>query len=125
MIKTQQSQGVNLGQPLELRGTRLADLQVERKKGVSGMLRITKTAEDSDTVTLKLEGKVTDDTASDLERLCLLYRDGENKTVFLDFQGVTFINGYGLEILERIKGERIKMVNGSLFVETLLRSLEE
>lgn len=89
------------------------------------MLRITKTSEDHNTVTLKLEGKVTDDTALDLERLCLLYRDGENKKVFLDFQGVTFINGFGIEMLERIKGERIKMVNGSFFVETLLKSLEE
>lgn len=89
------------------------------------MLRITKTFEDAQTVILRLDGKVVSTTLADLETLCLSYRDRENKTVLLDFSGVTFISDSGLRLLEKIKGERIKMANGSIFVEALLSGLKE
>lgn len=85
------------------------------------MLRITETSVDEKTVTLRLDGKVISATLSDLEKLCLHYRDRENKTVLLDFSGVTFMNNAGVKMLKRIKDERIKIVKASLFIETLLR----
>ncbi|MGI0014790.1 MAG: STAS domain-containing protein [Nitrososphaera sp.] len=85
------------------------------------MLRITETSVDEKTVTLRLDGKVISTTLSDLEKLCLHYRDRENKTVLLDFSGVTFMNNAGVKMLKRIKDERIKIVKASLFIETLLR----
>jgi len=89
------------------------------------MLRITKTFEDDQTVILRLDGKVVDTTLSDLESLCLQYRNKENKTVMLDFAGVTFISHGGLRMLERIRDERIKMANGSVFVEALISGLKD
>ena len=85
------------------------------------MLRITETSVDEKTVTLRLDGKVISATLSDLEKLCLHFRDRENKTVLLDFSGVTFMNNAGVKMLKRIKDERIKIVKASLFIETLLR----
>lgn len=89
------------------------------------MLRITKTFDDDHTVILRLDGKVIDTTLSDLEDLCLRYRDKEDKTVLLDFAGVTFISDSGLRMLERIKNGGIKLANGSLFVEALLTGLKD
>jgi len=75
------------------------------------MLRITETSKDEKTVTLRLDGRVVDVWISDLKRQCLYYRDKENKTVVIDFSGVTFINSEGIRMLEKIKDERVKIVN--------------
>lgn len=87
------------------------------------MLRITETSKDEKTVTLRLDGKVVDVWVSDLERQCLYHKDEKNKTVILDFSGVTFIDNEGVRMLEEIKDERIRIVNCSLFIEALLRNL--
>lgn len=84
------------------------------------MLRITETSEDKKTVTLKLDGRMVGESASDLEELCLHHRDERGKTVVLDFAGVAFIDNYGLKVLKKIKDNRILIVNYSLFIETLL-----
>lgn len=84
------------------------------------MLKITETSEDDKTVTLRLDGKVVDIWIPDLERQCLYHRDKENKTVVLDFSGVTFIDNKGVRMLEKIKDERIKIINCSLFIQSLL-----
>ena len=89
------------------------------------MLRITKTFEDDEAITLRLDGKVINSTLPDLEKLCLYYRDRAKKTLLLDFSGVTFIDGGSLTKLAKMKDGRVKMVNGSLFVETLLSGLKD
>jgi anti-anti-sigma regulatory factor len=63
------------------------------------------------------------ETMPELKRLCLHYRDEENKIVVLDFSGVTFIEMKGMRMLEGIKDERIRIVNCSPFIDSLLGSL--
>jgi anti-anti-sigma regulatory factor len=55
--------------------------------------------------------------------LCLHYKDEKNKTVVLDFSGVTFIDNEGVRMLENIKDEKIKIINCSLFIQKLLHKL--
>lgn len=87
------------------------------------MLRITEITEDDKTVTLRLDGKLISMCVSDLEKLCLHYRDEKNKTVVLDFSGVTFIDSNGVRMLEKIKNKRIRIINCSLFIAALLSNL--
>jgi anti-anti-sigma regulatory factor len=89
------------------------------------MLRITKTFEDDSRITLRLDGKIISTTAPDLEELCLQHRNGRNKSISLDFSGVTFIDNDGLEALKKIRSRGVLMINGSLFVKTLLGELKE
>jgi anti-anti-sigma regulatory factor len=84
------------------------------------MLRITKTFEDNLGITLRLDGKIISTTAPDLEELCFQSRNGGNKSISLDLSGVTFIDNDGLETLKKIESRGVVMINGSLFVETLL-----
>ena len=84
------------------------------------MFRTTEISEDEKTVTIRLDGKLIDAWVSDLEKLCLLYKDEKNKTVVLDFSGVTFIDRKGLRMLENLKDEKIKIINCSLFIQALL-----
>lgn len=87
------------------------------------MLKITETFKDEKTVILRLDGKIVGTRVSELERLCLYYRDRENKTVVLDFSGVTFIDNGGVEMLESIKDKRMAIINCSLFIRSLLSNV--
>ena len=86
------------------------------------MLRITEISQDEKTVKLRLDGRLVEAWVSDLEEMCIHYRDEESKTVVLDLSGVTFIDNRGVRMLEKIKDGRLKIVNCSLFIEALLNS---
>lgn len=75
---------------------------------------------DQKTAKLSLEGKIVKDCVPDLKKLLLRYRDRENKSVVLDFAGVTFIDDSAVRMLEKIKDDRTKIINCSLFIKTLL-----
>jgi anti-anti-sigma regulatory factor len=87
------------------------------------MLRITETSEDRKTVALRLDGKLVDQWVSNLEEICLRYKHGRDKTIVLDFSGVSFIDNKGVRMLEKIKDERILITNCSLFIQSLLHNV--
>ncbi len=84
------------------------------------MLRITKIAEDSSTVTMKLEGKLASDWVPLLEGECLTCLK-ENRKVLLDFSEVTFIDGRGAEVVNKLAGEGIKVVDCCELIKELLK----
>jgi len=65
------------------------------------VLRITKVAESPSLVTMKLEGRITSDWVSLLEKECLRFLE-ERRRVVLDFSEVTFVDWRGVEMLGRI-----------------------
>jgi len=83
------------------------------------MLRITKVAEDSSTVTMKLEGKLASDWVPLLEGECLTCLKGKRK-VLLDFSEVTFVDGRGVEMLSKLVEEGIKVVDCDELIKELL-----
>lgn len=88
------------------------------------MLRITKTFENSDSVTLRLDGKLTTAVLHDLEAQCLVASPDEKKIVVLDFAGLTFIDDDAARWAARANADQIRIVNCSLFIESLLQSTE-
>ena len=83
------------------------------------MLRITKVAEDSSTVTMKLEGKLASDWVPLLEGECLTCLK-DNRKVLLDFSEVTFVDGRGAEMVNKLVGEGIKIVDCCELIKELL-----
>ena len=83
------------------------------------MLRITKVAEDSSTVTMKLEGKLASDWVPLLEGECLTCLKGKRK-VLLNFSEVTFVDGRGVEMLSKLVAEGIKVVDCDELIKELL-----
>ena len=83
------------------------------------MLRITKVAEDSSTVTLKLEGKLAADWVPLLEGECLTCLKDYRK-VLLDFSEVTFVDDRGAEMVKRLAGEAITVVDRCELIKELL-----
>jgi hypothetical protein len=90
---------------------------VLKEKGI--VLRITKVAEDSSTVTMKLEGKLASDWVPLLEGECLTCLK-DNRKVFLDFSEVTFVDGRGAEMVNKLAGEGIKVVDCCELIKELL-----
>lgn len=87
------------------------------------MLRITLTYQDKEAVTLRLDGKFVGACVSTLKKECLTYQDKKNKTVILDFSGVSYIDSNGVRILESINDEKLQIVNCPMFIEKLLENL--
>ena len=83
------------------------------------MLRITHTTEGSDT-TLKLEGRIVSNWVPLLREECLRILK-EQKRLWLDFSGVTFVDKQGVEMLRGIAGKEIKVTNCSPLIEALLQ----
>ena len=87
------------------------------------MLRITLIYQDEEAVTLRLDGKLVGTCVSTLKEECSTYKDKKNKTVILDFSGVSYIDPNGVRTLESINGEKLQIVNCPMFVEKLLENL--
>ena len=87
------------------------------------MLRITEISKNDKAMTLRLEGKLVGTLIPELERMCLYHRDEKNKTVVLDFSGVTFVDKKGVRMLESIQDESVRIINCCPFVQSLLSNL--
>ena len=94
------------------------------KKEKINVLRITKVAEDSTTVTMKLEGKLASDWVPLLEGECLTCLKA-NRKVLLDFSEVTFVDSRGAEIVKKLAGDGIKIVDCCELIKELLEGGEK
>jgi anti-anti-sigma regulatory factor len=83
------------------------------------MLRITKIENNGMPVTLKLEGKVSDQWAALLDGECrMLLR--HKKGVRLDFAAVSYMDAEGLEVLRSLP-RSVTIVNAPNFIRELLQ----
>ncbi|MFQ5684783.1 MAG: STAS domain-containing protein [Candidatus Binatia bacterium] len=84
------------------------------------MLRITKVTESPSLVTMKLEGTITADWVSLLEKECLKFME-KNRKVVLDFSEVTFVDRRGVEMLGKMPDKKIRVINCCALIKDLLR----
>lgn len=89
------------------------------------MLRITEILDDDGTVQLRLDGRVDESMVSELEQSVVEQRNKRGKAITLDFSGVAFIDDVGVKLLKRMKHKKLKIVNCSLFIKTLIGDLIE
>jgi anti-anti-sigma regulatory factor len=89
------------------------------------MLRITENFDDVDSVALRLDGVLSNETYADLERIFSRHRSAGPKTVVIDMQGVTFLNEEAARKLAQLFDQRVRVVNCSPFVAMLLETVAE
>ncbi len=89
------------------------------------MLRITANLENCQTIRLRLDGTISDDTLNELNRAIAENRNGPTRTVILDMAGVDFMNDHAAHELLKICDDRLRMVNCSPFIITLLDMISE
>jgi anti-anti-sigma regulatory factor len=90
----------------------------------SDMLRITENTENGKTVRLRLDGTVTSTSYEELEAICIRHRETSAKIILVDMAGVVFMNNEVASKLAGLRGEQLRIINCSPFIETLLNTVE-
>lgn len=89
------------------------------------MLRITENFENEKTIRLRLDGTISPDSCRELEETCLRYQGKTKaKIVLLDMSGVVFMTNDAATKIARLRGARLRIINCSPFIETLLNTAE-
>jgi hypothetical protein len=87
------------------------------------VLRITENAENSQTVRLRLDGTISQTSFAELEEACCRYQGNPEKIILLDMGGVLFMNNEIASRIGRLRNERLRIINCSPFIETLLNTV--
>jgi anti-anti-sigma regulatory factor len=88
------------------------------------MLRITENLENDKTIRLRLDGTINSLSLPELGKVCSRHRSDVSKVVLLDLAGVVFMNDESAKKLLELQSDRLKIINCSPFIETLLKSVE-
>ena len=92
----------------------------------SNMLRITENFENDNTVRLRLDGTVSETSFAEVEEAFTRHAENSREAiVVLDMAGVVFMNNAAAQKMVQLRGARIRFVNCSPFIETLLNTVEE
>jgi len=87
------------------------------------MLRITESFENEKTVRLRVDGNLTETSYPELESIFVRHHARDGTVLFLDMAGVVFVQDTIAEKLVNLRGERLRIINCSPFVETLLETI--
>lgn len=88
------------------------------------MLRITENAENGKVIRLRLDGTVTSTSYAELEATCARHRETPSKIILVDMAGVMFMDNEVASKLGRLRGEKLRIINCSPFIETLLNTVK-
>ena len=92
---------------------------------LDSMLRITENFDDVESVSLRLDGVLSNETYADLEKVLSRHRSAGSKTIIIDMQGVTFLNEEAARKLAQLCDRGLRVVNCSPFVAMLLKTVAE
>ncbi|HXV79788.1 MAG TPA: STAS domain-containing protein [Candidatus Binatia bacterium] len=87
------------------------------------MLRITENTENGKTVRLRLDGTVTSTSYGELEAVCARHQEERAKIILVDMAGVVFMDNEVASELARLRGEQLRIINCSPFIEMLLNTV--
>jgi anti-anti-sigma regulatory factor len=87
------------------------------------MLRITENSENGKTIRLRIDGTLTDICYPELESICAHHQKGDGIVVLLDMAGVVFMHDEVANKLANLRGERLRIINCSPYIETLLETV--
>ena len=88
------------------------------------MLRITENLEDGTAIRLRLDGNISVESYADLEQVFQRYNTSAGRTIILDMAGVDFISDEPARQLVKLRSERLRIINCSPFIDTLLETLD-
>jgi anti-anti-sigma regulatory factor len=87
------------------------------------MLRITENSENGKTVRLRIDGTLTEIGYTELESICARHQRSDGIVLLLDMAGVVFMQDEVARKLASLRGERLRLMNCSPFIEALLETV--
>jgi len=87
------------------------------------MLRITVVESSSETVRLRVEGRVTGGWVAELRRACELHALSDDIRLTLDLADVSFVDAAGIELFKELRSLCVKLLSPSPFVFEQLKGV--
>ena len=87
------------------------------------MFKITKIEQNDRTINLRMDGKLIEGWPSEFEKLYVKIKNEDYTRIIIDFAGVSFIDDDAIGFIEKIKDDRVDIINCSPFIELLLGDL--
>jgi len=87
------------------------------------MLRITENSENVKTLRLRIDGTLTEICYPELESICARHQRNDGIVLLLDMAGVVFMQDEVARKLASLRGEGLRIINCSPFIETLLETV--
>ena len=87
------------------------------------MLRITEHFENGTAIRFRLDGTISDESYKELESAFSGQDQTAAKTIILDMAGVDFMSDQSARRLAQLRSERLRIINCSPFILTLLETL--
>ena len=88
------------------------------------MLKITEIFENGMTLRLRLDGTLSSACFVDQEEMFTRHRNDLHRVILLDLGGVDFMNTESAARLIQLRDPRLRIINCSAYIETLLRMAE-
>jgi anti-anti-sigma regulatory factor len=89
------------------------------------MLKITENFDNAKTLKLRLDGTLTTASYAELETVCSRHQANNGPVIFLDMAGIVFMNDEVARKIANLRSDRLRIINCSPFIETLLESVEK
>jgi anti-anti-sigma regulatory factor len=89
------------------------------------MLKITENADEGTILRLRLDGTLNSASYSELEAVCARHDASNGATILLDMAGIVFMNDDVARKLAVLRSERLRIINCSPFIETLLETVQK
>ena len=88
------------------------------------MLRITESFYDNNTVRLRFDGTISEASFAEVEEACARHSGNHERTILFDMAGVIFMSNDAAKKLIQLRSDRVRIINCSPFIETLLQTVE-
>src|SRR5262245_54930846 len=105
-------------------GAGIALISCQIQGSAMKMLRITEKTENEKTVRLRLDGTVNSASYAELEATCSRHQQSTGKVILVDMAGVVFMNNEVASKLAGLRGEKLRIINCSPFIETPLNKVK-
>ena len=90
------------------------------------MLRITENFDSDNTVRLRLDGTISDNSFAEIDEAFGRHvGNSQANTIVLDMGGVVFMNNDAAKKIMRLRSQRVQIINCSPFIEILLNTVTQ
>ena len=90
-----------------------------------GMLRITESFDNDNTVRFRLDGTISEASFAEVEEACARHNGNHEQIILFDMAGVMFMSNDTAKKLIHLRSDRVRIINCSPFIETLLHTVED
>jgi anti-anti-sigma regulatory factor len=92
---------------------------------VNRMLRVTVVESSRSTVTLRVEGRITGSSVTELRRACDVHTFADEVRLSLELEDVSFVDATGILLLKELRSRGVGLIRANTFIAEQLKPEDE